>query len=48
MSKMAKLERATTMALLGKLKHVANLKNNASEIKRTTGYNRGNRLGQDV
>ncbi len=30
---MTKLERATTMALLGKLKHDANLKNNSSEIK---------------
>jgi len=33
MSKLTKLERATTMALLGKLKHEANLKNIASEIK---------------
>jgi len=33
MSKMTMVERATTMALLGKLKHEANLKNIASEIK---------------
>ena len=33
MSKITILERATTMALLGKLKHDANLKNIASEIK---------------